>query len=107
MIDDARIRQQILKNIPGLEPWQIEMEEIDFGNSIGCFVKFNGTQTRIKTISYSREGRNTPKTEGRIAFELSQQIKAVMASTPDTPMTVNVHGKIIKADNGSSSPPVA
>lgn len=98
MIDDAKVRTQILKNIPALDPWRIEMEEMNFGDSIGCFVRLDGRDTRVTTPSFSKQnGREFPKKEGTIAFELSQQIKAAMELG-----TVNRFGKIVKADNGST-----
>lgn len=102
MIDDARIRAQILKNIPTLDPWRIEMEEMNFGDSIGCSVLIDGIRERFSTQSWAKAGRDAPKKEGTIAFDLSQQIKAAMQSTPDAPATVNHFGKIVKADDGSS-----
>lgn len=102
MIDDARIRLQILKNVPALLPWQIEMEEMNFGDSIGCSVLIDGKREQFVAVSWAKAGREAPKKEGTIAFELSQQIKAAMQSTPDAPATVNHFGKIVKADDGSS-----
>ena len=90
MIDDSLVRQQILKNIPALEPWQIAMEEIDFGECIGVAVRLNHKLHRFNTRSYTKEGRSSPKTEDRIAFELSQKIRAVIAaiaSMSDAPMS--------------------
>lgn len=105
MIDDARIRIQILKNVPDLLPRYIEMEEMNFGDSIGCSVLIDGKRERFATQSWAKAGRNAPKKEGTIAFELSQQIKAAMLSTPDAPATVNHFGKIVKADDGSTRTP--
>lgn len=105
MIDDAKIRAQILKNIPALDPWRIEMEEMNFGDSIGCSVMIDGTRQRFATTSWAKAGRDVPKKEGTIAFELSQQVKAALQSTPDAPAAVNQYGKIVKAENGSSRAP--
>jgi hypothetical protein len=101
MIDDAKIRQQILKNLQMagtvVEPWRVEMEEIDFGDVVGATLRMAGGELRRFRASAKAKDREF-KSEGRIAFELSQQIKAALASTPDAPLTTLPNGKIVRAD---------
>lgn len=105
MIDDARIRLQILKNIPALEPWRVEMEEIEFGDIIGCFVR--GMPGKKFATRAKLKDNSAFKTEGKIAFELSQQIRAAMASTPDAPLTTDKFTNKIVPDNGRRNTPGA
>lgn len=78
MIDDAKIRIQMLKNLPDLSPWLLEMEEVEFGEKIGCTVLIENKRHRFSTRSWGRQGRNFPKKEGTIAWELSEQIKPLL-----------------------------
>ncbi len=39
MDNDIAVRNRILKALPHLEPWRIEMEEIDFGDKMGIFYR--------------------------------------------------------------------
>lgn len=85
MIDDSVIRRIILTHIPALAPWRIEMEGIDFGERVGVFLRLESGVHRIAVDAFSKRG-GPEKSEDRIAFELSQQIR-----------------KILKADNVGSN----
>jgi hypothetical protein len=74
MLDDAKIRLAILKRLPALEAWRLEMEEIDFGEAIGCTVRGEDNRLRhFKTVAFEKSGAE--KREGVIAYELATQIQ--------------------------------
>jgi hypothetical protein len=105
MIDDARVRTQILKNLqvagtPPMEPWRLEMEEIDFGDVMGVIVKLprGGGVRRFSVRVRSSVDPARFKSESNIAFDLSQQIKAALMG-PEYSATKL--GQIVKNDNGS------
>jgi len=79
MIDDAKVRLQILKNIPTLPPRNIEMEEIDFGDKIGASVLIDGVRQRFQTPAFDIiGGQRIYKPESDIADELTLQIKRAL-----------------------------
>ena len=94
MIDDAVIRRYILTALPALEPWRIEMEEIDFGDAMGCALRVDGGLKRFQTEAKG-------KSEEAIATELVRHIKAALPVTMEPPRaTIKLKAK---ADGSSRS----
>lgn len=88
MIDDAKVRQRILEYLPQLEPWRLEMEELDFGERVGCAVKVRDhltvkLSTRAFDPSSQIPGTRFERLEGSIAAELAQRIKSAFLEQSD------------------------
>lgn len=63
---DQKIRSQVVAGLRA-EPWQIEMEEIDYGEKLGVFYR---SKDGVKRAVTDTRG----KTEDQIAFALLSQL---------------------------------
>lgn len=69
MYNDITVRTIILKSFPGIEPWRMEMEDLDYGDRMGVFFrKPDGTIQRVNVVVKG-------KTEEQIAADFVEKLK--------------------------------
>lgn len=55
MFSDIIVRNKILAALPNLEPWRIEMEEIDYGDKMGLFYR---SPNGVKRVAFNSKAES-------------------------------------------------
>lgn len=73
MYNDIIIRDLILQQMPGVEPWRMEMEDVDFGDRIGVFYR-----SADKGVI-----RHAVRAKGRTDSEIADDFIQFLTNEPD------------------------
>ncbi len=75
MLDDARIRQMVLQAVPDIDPYRLEVSELDYGKTVGWWLRNDqGYRDHGKVEALNRK-------DGDIAVSIAQSINMVRCGT--------------------------